>query len=202
MPLLDISRPLSPQTAPWPGDTPTSLTRLLTLAAGGSVNLSTLTASVHNATHADAPLHYDDAGPAIERLDPAIYVGPCRLLDVRGRDPITPDLLPEILPQRVLFRTDAWRDSAAFPADFPTLARETPAALKQRGVNLIGVDVPSVDKPDSKTLPIHLALRDAGILIIESLDLSRAAPGDYELIALPILIPGSDGAFVRAVLRN
>ena len=39
-------------------------------------------------------------------------------------------------------------------------------------------------------------------MILESLDLSKIAPGEYELFALPILIPASDGAFVRAVLRN
>ena len=82
------------------------------------------------------------------------------------------------------------------------LAAGVPTLLAQRGVKLIGVDVPSVDKPDSKTLPVHHALRAANILIIESLDLARIGPGEYELIALPILIPGSDGAFVRAVLRR
>ena len=69
-------------------------------------------------------------------------------------------------------------------------------------MRLIGVDVPSVDKPDSKALPIHHAINAAGLRIIESLDLSRVDPGDYELIALPILIPGGDGAFVRAALRR
>ena len=201
MPLHDISRPLSPATAEWPGDTPTSLKRLLSLSEGASVNLSTLTASVHNATHADAPLHYDDSGPAIDGLDLSLYIGPCLVIDVDGRDPITADCFPQVLPPRVLLKTSAWPDSAAFPADFPVLGATVPGLLAVRGVRLIGVDVPSVDKPDSKTLPIHHALRGANILIIESLDLSRIAPGPYELIALPILIPGSDAAFVRAVLR-
>ena len=211
MDLLDISRPLSAKTAPWPGDTPTALARQLSLGDGDSVNLSTITASVHNATHADAPLHYDDAGLAIDALDPAIYVGPCRVIDVTGHDPIDAHLLPPDpahasgyapLPPRVLFKTGAWHDDSRFPDDFPTLSPGLPSILAARGVRLIGVDVPSVDKPSSKSLPIHHALRGAGILILESLDLSRAAPGDYELIALPILIPGSDGAFVRAVLRE
>lgn len=201
MPLLDISRPLSPKTAAWPGDTPTSLQRVLSLSDGASVNLSTLTASVHNATHADAPLHYDDTGPAIEQLDPSLYVGPCLVVDARGHDPIPGELFPGALPPRVLLKTDAWHDAATFPADFPVLAAGVPQMLGQAGVKVLGVDVPSVDKPDSKTLPVHHALRGADILIIESLDLSQVAPGSYELIALPILIPGSDAAFVRAVLR-
>src|SRR5687768_1090833 len=111
MALHDISRPLSPATAEWPGDTPTSLKRLVSLSEGGSVNLSTLTASVHNATHADAPLHYDDSGPAIEALDLSLYVGPCLVIDVDGRDPITADCFPQVLPPRVLLKTSAWPDS-------------------------------------------------------------------------------------------
>ena len=69
-------------------------------------------------------------------------------------------------------------------------------------MRLIGVDVPSVDKPTSKTLPIHHAIHAAGLRIVESLDLSGVSTGEYELIALPILIPGGDGAFVRAALRT
>ena len=200
--LIDISRPLSPATAAWPGDTPTSLRRVASLGGGASVNLSTLTASLHAATHADAPLHYDDAGPAVEDLDLSIYLGPCRVVDVRGRDPIAVDLLPQSPSPRLLLKTGGWSDSAAFPADFPVLEPVAATVLGERGVRLLGVDVPSVDKPDSKSLPVHHALHKAGMLILEGLDLSNVEPGDYELIALPVLIPGGDGAFVRAVLRT
>ena len=202
MMIFDISRPLSPETAAWPGDTPTSRTRVASLSRGDTVNLSRIESSVHNATHADAPLHYDDSGVAIESLDPGLYVGPCLVIDVTGRDPIPGDAFPHSLPARVLLKTGAWPDSGTFPPDFPVLAAGVPMLLAQRGVRVIGVDVPSVDKSDSKTLPVHHALRAANILILESLDLSRIEPGEYELIALPILIPGSDGAFVRAVLRK
>ncbi|MEL7239958.1 MAG: cyclase family protein [Planctomycetota bacterium] len=200
--LIDITRPLSPGVACWPGDQPTELIRNASLADGASVNLSSLTASVHNSTHVDATLHYDDAGQGIEALDLALYVGPCVVLDVRGSDPITAEQLPETLPPRVLFKTGGWPDSAVFPDDFPVLHVDTAQALRDRGARLIGVDVPSVDKPTSKDLPVHHALHAADLRILESLDLSEVQPGPYELIALPILIPGSDGAFVRAVLRS
>ena len=201
MTLLDITRPLAPTTACWPGDTVTKSTRMANIVDGASVNLSTLVASLHNATHVDAPLHYDDNGGGIETLDLSLYVGPCRVVDCRDRDPISADLFDAKLPPRVLLKTGGWPDSSAFPEDFPVLHPDAPAALASRGVGLIGVDVPSVDKPPSKTLTIHHAIHAAGLRILESLDLSRVAPGDYELIALPILIPGGDGAFVRAALR-
>ena len=202
MPLLDISRPLSRATHQWPGDTATSLKSKLAIAAGANINLSTITASVHNATHADAPRHFDDSAPAIDGLDLEPYVGPCIVIDARGYDVIPAGIFPKTLPPRVLLRTDAWRDGSAVPTNIPVLSTDAPPVLGERGVRLIGVDVPSVDKADSKDLPVHHALCAAGIMILESLDLSAGAPGEYELFALPILITGSDGAFVRAVLRQ
>ena len=44
-------------------------------------------------------------------------------------------------------------------------------------------------------------LLEAGIWIIEGLNLEHVAPGDYELICLPLKIVGSDGAPARAILR-
>ena len=201
--IIDITRPLSPSTTCWPGDVATALTRNANLADGASVNLSSLTASLHNATHVDAPLHYDDDGIDIAQLDVSLYVGPCRVVDVRGEDPIPASRFSgQSLPERVLLKTEGWPDSGVFPQDFPVLHDDAPAALAAAGARLIGVDVPSVDKPTSKTLPIHHAIHAAGLLILESLDLSAVEAGDYELIALPLLIPGGDGSYVRAVLRE
>ncbi len=67
---------------------------------------------------------------------------------------------------------------------------------------LLGLDVPSVDQIDSKDLPIHHALGSLGIMILESVDLTRVEPGVYELIALPLKIAGGDGSPVRAILRE
>ena len=63
---------------------------------------------------------------------------------------------------------------------------DVPEWLNRQGVILVGLDVPSVDELDSKTLPIHHALGALGITILESLDLSRVSDGCYELIALPL----------------
>ncbi len=79
---------------------------------------------------------------------------------------------------------------------------DVPDWLSENGVVLVGVDVPSVDHLDSKTLPIHHALGTHGIRILESLDLSGVPEGLYELIALPIKLVAADGAPVRAILRE
>jgi len=79
---------------------------------------------------------------------------------------------------------------------------DVPAWLHQQGVVLVGFDVPSVDRLESKALPNHHSLGARGITILESLDLSDVPGGLYELLALPMRLVAADGAPVRAVLRD
>ncbi|MBI3884913.1 MAG: cyclase family protein [Opitutae bacterium] len=204
MRLIDLSRPIHTGMPHWPGDTAADFQLVATKTQGSSVNVGRLTMSVHNGTHADAPFHYDDAGARIDEVPPETYVGPALVVDVRGHDAITTALLAAhdfAQTPRVLFKTDAWTDPTRFPTNWPLLADEVPAWLAARGVKLCGFDVPSVDAPTSKSLPIHHALGRNGIVILENLDLHAVAPGRYELIALPLRLVGGDGSPVRAVLR-
>ena len=202
--IIDISTPLTGELAGWPGDTPFQFDLAWARASGASVNVGRITTSLHTGTHIDAPRHFEDAGPTVDQLNLATFIGPARVIDVRGLDPIPARVLPDLdwsEPTRILFRTDAWLDRSRFPTSIPTLAPEVPELLASLGVVLAGFDLPSVDVLDSQDLPIHHALSRAKIAILEGLDLTQASPGVYELIALPLPIVGGDGALVRAVLR-
>ncbi len=201
----DITRPLWSGMPVWPGDTPAEFGFSATKAGGYSTNVGRWRLSAHTGTHADAPYHYNDAGLKLDELDPALFVGPAMVVDIRGHEKLTPALLASLDlggAPRVLFRTDTWTDLAAFPRKWPVFSPDTPAWLAARGVKLVGMDVPSVDEIASKNLPIHHALDAAGIIILENLDLAAVAPGRYELIALPLKIRGGDGSPIRAVLRS
>lgn len=205
MKLIDISRPIHTGMVVWPGDTPTEFSFAATKAGGYSANVGRLVASMHAGTHVDAPYHFADAGAKIDAVALDAYVGPARVIDARGRDVLTPDLFAPFdwsATPRALIRTDRWQDPAAFPPGWPRYAPELPAWLGAHGVRLVGMDFPSVDQPTSKDLPTHHALEAAHVLILENLDLRDAAPGVYELIALPLKIRGGDGSPVRAVLRH
>jgi arylformamidase len=80
------------------------------------------------------------------------------------------------------------------------MERTLPGWLASRGVVLIGVDVPSVDDLDSKTLDNHHALDRMGIAIVEGLWLEDVAPGIYDFVGLPLKIVGADGSPLRAIL--
>lgn len=203
--LIDISRPLAATTASWPGDLPSSLSTSCRIREGASVNLGSLQASLHAATHCDAPYHVSVSGATIEDLPLEKFWGPAWVVDVSStpanwKGPL--DELDFTTTPRILFRTGGWPHSSRFPDEIPVMEGDLPAWLGQRGVSLVGVDLPSVDLLNSKTLDNHHALIAQGIVIVEGLWLEDVPAARYELSALPILVPMADGAPVRAVLRG
>ena len=81
------------------------------------------------------------------------------------------------------------------------MAPETVDLLAKSGVRLIGIDTPSLDPQESKTMDAHQRIRAHRMAILEGLVLDAIAPGDYELIALPLRLATLDASPVRAVLR-
>ncbi len=209
MKIYDISRVLSSELAPWPGDTTFQYELAATIAGGYSVNVGRVTASIHTGSHVDAFYHFDDAGKKLEALELERYLGPALVVDVTakcGRDPAAVISVTDLEPfvarnvARLLLRTGGWPDSNRFPASIPVMAPDVPEYLRETGVRLLGLDVPSVDAIDSKDLKNHHALAAADVAILEGLDLSGIEAGEYMLSALPLRIAGADGSPVRAVL--
>jgi arylformamidase len=206
MRLWDISPPLSAATAVWPGDTPFTLERTWHMGPDCPVNVARLTLSTHTGAHADAPLHYEEGGRDAASVSLLPYLGPCRVVhlppgrvrvevsDLDGQvDPASPRLLVRTTPRAVIDR---------FPTTFPTVSPEAIDLLADAGGLLIGVDTPSLDPVDSKTLDAHHAVRRRGLAILEGLVLDDVPEGRYELIALPLRLVGADASPVRAVLRS
>lgn len=210
MKIFDISRSLTNDLAPWPGDTPFRFGLNWKMAEGAAVNVGKIKMGVHNGTHGDAPFHFDPTGETIDAMPLDSYMGDALVVDLSatfsagaGKIRVT-DIEPwaHELPRapRLLLKTGAWPDSNIFPKEIPVISADVPRWLQERGVKLIGLDIPSVDPIDSKDLANHHALAAAGIAIVESLDLSGIAAGVYHFAALPLKIAGGDAAPVRAIL--
>ncbi|HKI86664.1 MAG TPA: arylformamidase [Thermoanaerobaculia bacterium] len=203
--IYDISPPLTPATPVWPGDSRFTHEWSCKLATGDSVNLSTLTTTPHIGAHADPPLHSEEGRSGIGELPLAPFLGRCRVIEVSAPDLIKPrhlegrDLTGEV---RVLFKTGSVRGRGTFPPRFTAIAEDTITLLAGLGVQLVGIDTPSVDPFISKTLDVHHALNRHGMVNLEGLDLDRVPPGEYELIALPLRFMGLDASPVRAILRT
>lgn len=203
--LYDISPPISPHLAVWPGDTPPSREVLCDIDRGSNITLSTLRTTVHCGAHADGPNHYGAGAPPIDQRPLDLYLGPCRIMTVQAErnTRIAPQQMSAPIDQpRILLRTNTYPDPTRFSTDFAALDPTLVDYLASRGVRLIGIDTPSVDLFDSKDLPSHQAFLRHDMAILEGLILDHVPDGVYELIALPLHLVGFDASPVRAVLRE
>ena len=191
--------------AVFPGDAAYAEAQTFRIGPNCPVNVAEISMSVHCGTHADAPLHYAADGKPVGVLDLAPFVGPCRVIDARGSGPLCePEKIEEYLrdaPSRILLRLSDGFDPHGWPKGFRALSAATIDLMARLGICLVGIDTPSVDPETSKDLPAHRAALRADMRILENLVLAHVAPGDYELIALPLRFANLDASPVRAVLR-
>lgn len=202
--IWDISPPLYNNMPVWPNDTPFAAQSTWTMSADCPVAVSKISLSTHTGAHCDAPAHYDVAGKTIDQVDLATYIGACRVIDVVGVRHILPSHITPFLdacPPRVLFKTYAiapthWDDN------FASINPATITLLALHGVTLIGIDTPSLDPQQSKTMDAHHAVRACNMAILEGIILNNIPAADYELIALPLKLKDLDASPVRAILRS
>lgn len=202
--LWDITPAVSSALPVWPGDTRFNSETTWDIGNGCPVKVSRITMSTHTGAHCDAPAHYDEHGESIDAVDLAPYLGPCRVVECMGRTRIAPEDIRHALrdiPPRVLLRTYARAPVTEWDPGFASVQAETIALLAAHGVRLIGVDTPSLDPQESKSMDAHRAVRAARMAILEGIVLDAVPAGDYELIALPLKLAGLDASPVRAVLR-
>jgi len=209
MNLIDITLTLSENLPTWPGDPKIKLSKLSRIQDGADANVTAISMAVHAGTHIDAPHHFIDEGYSVEDIPLDLMVGPATVIELPVQETITrKDLEQADIPahsKRLLLKTPnskLWEEkNYEFKEDFIALGQDAAELLVERGVVLVGVDYLSV-APFSKPMPTHQTLLNAGVLIIESLNLSRVEAGDYSLLCLPLKIAGSDGAPARVLLMR
>ncbi len=165
----------------------------------------------HAGTHADAPRHFLADGKTLEAVDPAKCVGPALVIDVshRGANELitVADLgarADEIgAGSRVILYT-GWGSRADQPdyrTSFPRISRELAHWLVERGIWLIGVEMPSVASlaDRAELTDVHQILLRGEVVIVECLINVDQLPSEIFFIALPLKIQGGDGSPVRAV---
>jgi arylformamidase len=101
---------------------------------------------------------------------------------------------------KTLNSTRRW-SSEDFIEDFVYVSQGAARYLADREIQTVGIDYLSVGGFREDGVETHRVLLEAGIWVIEGLDLSEVEPGEYELICLSVKIERSDGAPARAILR-
>lgn len=132
--------------------------------------LTALSCCLHNGTHLDAPSHFLRDGGGTESVSLSVLIGPC-------------EVSSEVRPaERLLLKRSE-------------IGAEEARTLIRAGCRLIGVEGASVGSDE-----VHRLLLEAGVAVLENLELSAAEEGAAFLVALPLKLAGAEAAPVRAVL--
>ena len=168
--IIDITRSLHGDMEVYPGDPPVSVTPMVL----GGARVSALQFGSHTGTHVDAPLHFVDGGAGVDALPMSALV---------GEVVVSHDVVPA--ERLLLFDGNLSVDDAQ--------------RLVDAGLRLVGTDRITIEE-EGGDHPVHKLLLAAGVVILETLELSGVEPGTYQLVCLPLKIAGCDGAPARAIL--
>jgi arylformamidase len=206
---IDVTVPLRPGMVCWPGNPAVELVADEQPVGDdeGFCRVSRLACGVHTGTHVDAPIHFGISAQGVDSVPLSTLIGTARVIAIANPGAVTrAELEPLALKagERILLKTRnstrCW-SSSTFVSDYVYVTPEAAGWFVERRVRMVGVDYLSVGGMEDGHLTHH-ALLEAGISILEGLDLSRVEPGIYDLIALPLRVVGSDGAPARVVLRR
>ena len=204
--IYDISVPIRSGGLVYPGNPEIEITLQQAVAKGAGANVSFIRFGSHTGTHADAARHFFDDGQTVDTIPLERLIGPALLLSFPDdlRAVTAADLQKHDIKghTRILLRTrnSALLSQKQFVPDYTYLAPDGAQYLVDNGVELVGIDYLSIEQFHSGHHKTHRTLLDRSVVILEGLDLSVPAPGEYELICLPLRIEGGDGAPARAVL--
>ncbi|HUG55540.1 MAG TPA: cyclase family protein [Candidatus Limnocylindrales bacterium] len=209
MKVHDVSLVMRPGMPTWPGEQGPVFTPLRRITRGDSANVTVVSFGNHTGTHVDPPVHFIEGAETVDRLPVDALMGPCRVVGYDGEDHISESWLEEALipagTQRVLFKTRnsrLWAENAPFDKEFIALDETAAHWLVRHGVRLVGIDYLSIEPFGSGKIghPTHIALLQAGVVIIEGLDLSGVREGPYEIACGAVKLEGGDGAPARVFL--
>jgi arylformamidase len=201
---VDVTRPMRPGMAVWPGDPAFEFAPLGRIGKGDSCNTSLLTFSTHTGTHVDAPWHFEQDGRTLDQVDPAVFFGEAAVMEIPDVPVIAASDLGEArLPERLLIKT---RNSGfglddPFHTDFTALAPDAAQRLVDDGVRLVGIDYLSI-APFKKGAAAHHVLLGNNVFVVEGLVLRDIEPGVYAFVVLPLAVADADGAPCRAFIGS
>jgi arylformamidase len=205
---LDVSMPIVAGMAHWPSDPPVSIELYKFPEKGDRSTVSFVHMGSHTGTHMDAPRHFLPERAGVDATPLEYLIGPCQVVDCRGLKAVSLHEVADLdlaAAPRVLFRTDNSEWLAArneFFADYVAVEEEAARWLVEHGAVLVGVDGLSIDPYHGPSPGAHLAVLEAGKVVVEGLCLAGIEAGRYELICLPLRIKGCDGSPARALLKR
>jgi arylformamidase len=209
MTLYDITIPTHPDLPVWPGGKRFNRTQPEALTNGDICNLSLISMSVHTGTHIDSPLHFVDGTLTTAEIPLDQLIGDCVVADLQGKTEITrADLEALRLPKdtkKLLFKTDnseLWENpSHEFEEGYCALTPDGAEWVRDFGIHLLGIDYLSVSLYKDPPEIVHRILLEAGMVLIEGIDLREVEPGAYRVYCMPFQANDLEGSPARVVLE-
>ncbi len=207
----DLTYPLQPESAHWPGQPPMTLEHSSEMCCGDVANVSVVRTSMHTGTHMDAPLHFIADADDITHFPLELSMGEVRVAEVLDQaEQLTRADIEAyeartgvlVAGDRLLFRTRNSREdwhAQPFNEDYCAVSAEAAELLVERGVTFVGVDYLSV-APFADPVSTHRILLSVPVWVVEGLDMRTVSEGRYAYQCLPLLIPGSDASPCRFLL--
>ncbi len=205
--MYDVSLTIYPGMPIWPGHPPVAVETTKSIARGDSSNVSLLHIGTHTATHIDAPRHFIPGALGIDSIAPELLLGQARLFQLPEAHHIDRKLLEGLDlkgVERLLLgtRNSALLKQRQHEPDYAYVSENAARYLVDTGIKLVGVDYLSIEEYQKEGRPAHHILLEAGVVIVEGLDLTAVPSGDYELLCLPLKLKDADGAPARVFLRE
>jgi arylformamidase len=209
--IIDLSHPITNDTPPWPGGPPVEV-KFLELERNRTpgdryVHASRFAMNIHCGTHMDAPFHFVSSGKTIDQISLDRTYGMASIVDLRSKGPgshIEPADLEAAAPRfrrtrKAILRTgwsSHWKQADFFTA-FPDITPDAAQFLVDCGVQLVGLETPSVDYDPNDT---HVVFLSNEVLLVECLtNLEKIPDTEFLFCATPLNLAGHDGSPVRAI---
>lgn len=202
--LIDISWPISPDMTAYK-DRKVVVFEATKTFDKDEVREALVTLGTHSGTHVDAPAHFVKDGKTIDQISLDHFIGSCRVLDMTVcKEKISADDLRAHKPQEheiILLKTknSQLKVQEPFNKDFVYIDSSAAQFLAECRVKTVGIDYLGIERGQSDHAS-HIALFEAGIIIVEGLRLAQAQGGHYFLSCLPLLLAGLEAAPARALL--
>lgn len=210
MSLLDLSHAIVSDMPQWASDRQPLKLHRRSLHGPDSHMSSSLEIGCHVGTHIDAPLHFLDGQPGLDRIPVDRFFGRGLVVDCRpgGEGTAAPAALgPDILAGRDLAEVDflllltGWDThwgTDEYYRHWPWLSADLAAVVAKAGLKGIGLDTPSLD--DRTGHVAHDLCAAAGLVNIENLTgLAPLVGRDFHFLCLPLKLHDTEASPVRAV---
>ena len=226
--IIDMTYPFAEDTLHWPTSKPFKLEKVNEgiTPQGFWYSSYNYSASEHVGTHLDAPFHFAQGKWTTDQIPLGKTIGPGVVIDVRRKAEANRDYQLQVVDVRTWERRHGkiprgaivlmysgwgkfWGDRKRyFGSDeegdvtnlrFPGFSKGAAEfLLKERQINAVGTDTPSIDYGPARDFIVHQIFGGANVSILENVaKLDRLPPKGTTVFALPMKIKGGSGAPLR-----